>query len=403
MPIQTNMKAEVKAITPHLIAWRRDFHRHPELGFQEHRTAGIIARVLGDLGYEVQTGVANTGVVGVLEGQQSGPVIMLRFDMDALPIQEQSEAEYASQRAGVMHACGHDAHVAVGLGVATLVAGHRDEMSGALKLVFQPGEEGMNGAEVMVREGVLENPRPDVFISAHVWNSTPAGKVDVSAGPVMAAAGRWTCIVRGRGGHGAMPQQTVDPIVAAAQIVSSLQTIVSRNVGPLETAVVTVGTIHGGDAFNVIPNEVKLSGTIRTYDLSVREIVVRRMGVLTDQIARAYGATAEFAVDGLTPAVVNDPEVADVVREAAAAVLGAENVLTGEKVTVSEDAAFFMQDVPGCDFFLGSANASRGLDAPHHNPRFDVDEEVLSVGAGVMLQAVAQYLFRPLSHGHRET
>jgi len=391
-----DFKAEAELLREQLVAWRRDFHMHPELGFQEHRSAGLIADRLHELGYQVQTGVANTGVVGLLEGKQPGPVVMVRFDMDALPITEENETEYVSQNPGVMHACGHDAHMAMGLGFATLMAQRRDETTGTLKLVFQPGEEGMNGAEVMVEEGVLENPRPDVFLATHVWNEKPVGTIDVTPGAVMAACEEWTCTVRGKGGHGALPHQTVDPIVATAQIVTALQTIVSRNVSPLETAVVTVGMVHGGDAFNVIPSQVDLSGTIRTYSPRVREMVLRRVREVVERVAAACGAEAELEIAPSTPALVNDAEVVEVVRAAAEAAVGPgllQNVSSGERTMGSEDAAFFLRQVPGCYFFLGSANAERGLDAPHHNPRFDIDEDALPLGVAVLMHAVAHYLF----------
>ena len=387
-----DFRTEAQALRERLVAWRRDFHVHPELGFQEHRTAGVIAGLLRELGYQVQTGVAHTGVIGLLKGRHAGPVVMLRCDMDALPIAEENAAAYASQNPGVMHACGHDAHVAIGLGVATLMAQRRDEMAGTLKLVFQPGEEGMDGARVMIEQGALENPRPGVFLAAHVWSDMPVGTVNVSSGAVMAAAHKWTCTVRGQGGHGAMPHQTVDPIVATAHVVTALQTIVSRNVSPLETAVVTVGTLHGGDAFNVIPAQVNMSGTIRTYDPQVGETVVRRVREVVEGVAVACGATAELDVIPLTPAVINDAGVAEVVRAAAEAVLGPENVSSGIRTMGSEDAAFFLQAMPGCYFFVGAANAERGMGAPHHNPRFDVDEDVLPIGVAVLTHALAHYL-----------
>lgn len=388
-----DFRADAEALRERLVAWRRDFHMHPELGFQEHRAANLIADHLRDLGYRVQTQVANTGVVGLLEGDRPGPVVMVRFDMDALPITEENETDYVSQNSGVMHACGHDAHMAIGLGVATLMAQQRREIAGALTLVFQPGEEGMNGAEVMVmEEGVLENPRPDVFLAAHVWNQKPVGTVSVAPGAVMAAAEKWTCAVRGQGGHGALPHQTVDPVVAAAQIVTALQTVVSRNVNPLETAVVTVGTIHGGDAFNVIPTHVDMTGTIRTYSPRVREMVLRRARQVIEGVAEACGVETDVEITSLTPAVTNDPQVTEVVRAAAQAVVGSENVFSDERTMGSEDAAFFMQDVPGCYFFLGSANAERGLDAPHHNPRFDFDEDALPLGLAIFMQILAHYL-----------
>jgi amidohydrolase len=259
-------------------------------------------------------------------------------------------------------------------------------------VVFQPAEEDGNGAKAMVEEGVLESPRPDVVLATHIWNEKPIGTVGVSAGAVMAAAEKWTCTVRGKGGHGALPHQTVDPIVATAQIVTALQSVISRNVSPLETAVVTVGTVHGGDAFNVIPPQVDLSGTIRTYDPSTREMVLRRVREVIEGVATACGAAAELEIVPLTPAVINDARVAEVVHAAAEAVVGAENVSSDVQTMGSEDAAFFMQEVPGCYFFLGSANAKRGLNAPHHNPRFDFDEDALPLGVAVMMQTLAHYL-----------
>jgi amidohydrolase len=392
MELGSEFGRELGALQEQLVAWRRDFHAHPELGLQEVRSAEIIAAVLGELGYRVQTGVAQTGLVALLEGPRPGPVVMVRVDMDALPIQEQNEVPYRSCYAGLMHACGHDAHMAVGLGVATVMAQRRDELVGTLKLVFQPGEEGMDGARRMVDEGVLEDPCPDVFLSTHVWADSPVGTVNVSPGPVMAAADKWACTVRGKGGHGAMPHQTVDPVVATAHIVTALQTIVSRNVSPLDTAVVTVGTIHGGDAFNIVPAQVALTGTVRSYDPGVREHVLQRMRTIIEGVASACEVSTEFEDTALTPALVNDPAVAAVVRTAAEAVVGPENVFAGEQTMLSEDAALFMQDVPGCYFFLGSSNAERGLTWPHHNPRFDVDEGVLPIGVAVLARALAHYL-----------
>ena len=389
---QADSWTQAQALREQLVSWRRDFHRHPELALQEHRSAGIIAEILHDLGYEVETGVAETGVVARLRGKETGPVVMVRFDMDALPILEANETDYASQNRGVMHACGHDGHMAIGLGVATLLAQRRDTVSGTLKLVFQPGEEGGDGARMMVDEGVLEDPRPDVALIAHLWNEKPVGTVNVTPGPVMAAAEKWLCTVRGKGGHGALPHQAVDPIVATAQIVTALQTVVSRNVSPLETAVVTVGSFQAGDAFNVIPDRVDLSGTIRTYDPRVREDVLRRVREIVENVAEAYEASADLQINHLTPAVVNNPQVVEVVREAAEAVVGPQNVTSGERTMGSEDAAYFMEDVPGCYFFIGSANSERGLDASHHNPHFDFDEDALPVGVAVMAETTMRYL-----------
>jgi amidohydrolase len=387
-----DFRAEAEAMRDRLIAWRRDFHRHPELAFEEHRTAGLVAQHLDELGYQVETGVAQTGVIGLLEGASPGPVVMLRFDMDALEVSEATGAAYASQVPGRMHACGHDAHVAIGMGLAQLLADRRGEIAGTVKLVFQPAEEGGRGAEVMVREGVMENPAPDVFLAMHVWIDKPVGTANVTPGPAMAAAEEFSCTIYGEGGHGAAPHQTVDPIAAAAQVITALQTVVSRNVAPLEEAVISVGAIHGGDVFNVIPSHVEMKGTIRTFKPEIRELVLRRLREMIEGVTAACGASAELEVHSITPAVINDAETAQVVRQAAEAVVGPEQVSIGVKTMGSEDAAFFMEDVPSCYFFLGAANPEKGLVAPHHNPHFDIDEEVLVLGVAILAHAAAAYL-----------
>jgi len=388
-----NFRAEAEAMQEQLVAWRRDLHRHPELGFQEVRTAGLVADHLTRLGYEIQTGIAHTGVVGLMEGGAGpGPIVMLRFDMDALPIQEANQVEYASQVPGVMHACGHDGHVSIGMGVAALLARHRDGWPGAVKLVFQPAEEGLNGAERMIREGVLENPRPDTVLALHLWNQRPLGEALVAPGPVMAAVERWELTVVGEGGHGAMPHQTVDPIVATAQIITALQSIVSRNVDPRQAAVISVGTIHGGETFNVIPETVTLTGTIRTFDGEVRERVLRRTREVIEGVAGAMGAHVELTIEGISPALVNDPTVTALVQEVAQELLGSEAVIIQGQTTGGEDAAFFLREVPGCYLFLGSANPERGLDHPHHSPRFDFDERVLPLGVALLTTATVRLL-----------
>ncbi len=378
-----------RELEPQMIAWRRDLHRHPELGFQERRTAGVVSEVLQALGYRVQTGIAHTGVIGVLENGP-GPVVMARFDMDALPIQEANAVDYASCVPGVMHACGHDAHVATGLGVATWMAQHRDDWRGTLKLIFQPGEEGLNGGEVMVQEGALENPRPQAALVLHVWNKFPAGQVGISAGPVMAAAEQWRAVIRGRGGHAAAPHETVDPIVIAALTVTALQGIVSRNVDPQQTAVVSVGQIHGGTAFNIIPDEVTLGGTVRTFDEGIRQIVLNRLRSIVEGTAQLWGGSAELSLSAIAPAVVNDPQVTAVVRSVAEELLGPEAVLQ-ERTMGSEDAAFFLREIPGCYFFVGAAPGDRPV-AAHHNPHFDIDEKALTIGLALMVESLQRLM-----------
>lgn len=390
----TDFYAAAGALRDELVALRRDFHRHPELGFDEVRTAGIVAQRLNALGLEVQTGVGRTGVVGVLECARPGPVVLVRCDMDALPVQEDNSAPYASEIPGVMHACGHDGHTAIALTVARLLSERRAELPGTVKFVFQPAEEGLGGAEAMIQDGVLASPRPAAAFGLHLWNPLPAGQVGVTAGPMMAAAEILQITLTGRGGHGASPHETGDPIVAAAQVVSALQSVVSRNVAPLESAVVSITSLHAGTAFNVIPGRAELLGTIRTLQPSVREVVLERVRALVTGMAPAMGVAAQVDIQPLTPAVVNDPDAVAVVREAAAAVVGAENVVP-VRTMGSEDMSEFLNRVPGCFFFVGSADAARGLDAPHHNARFDFDERALVTGTAIMCEVVTRRLAAP--------
>ena len=376
---------EANRIYDQLIAWRRDFHQHPEVGLGTHRTAGVVARTLRTLGYTVQEGIAEAGVVGVLENGD-GPVIMNRVDMDALPIQEENPVAYASKVPGCMHACGHDAHTAIGLGVATIMAEHRHTWSGTLKLVFQPGEEGQNGAEVMVREGVLENPHPLVILATHVWNHIPFGTVAASPGPVMAAAEAFKVVFHGKGGHGALPEKTVDPVVTAAMAIVNLQTIVSRNVGALETAVISVGAVRSGDAFNVIPETAELRGTIRTYDAEVRERVLRRLHTVIHSTAEMMDATAEIELLPVTPALVNDRSVTSLVQEVVVDLFG-QDALASVLTMGSEDAAFFLDEVPGCYLFIASGPEDY-LERPHHSSKFDIDERALINGVGVIVESL---------------
>lgn len=373
-------------------AVRRDLHRHPELGFQEVRTAGVVARELQSLGLEVSTGVGKTGVVAVLEGERPGPVLMLRFDMDALPIVEETGAEYASERPGVMHACGHDGHVAVGLTVARLLHTHRHELAGSVKLVFQPAEEGLGGAEQMIADGVLENPRPNLALGLHLWNEQPLGWIGATAGPSMAASETFTIKIRGQGGHGAVPHLAVDPILAAAQVISAVQSIVSRSVSPLDTAVISVTSLRGGEAFNVIPSVVEMKGTIRTFRPQVRSMVLERFHSVVEGVASALGCQAEIEITSITPAVINDAEVTEAVRQMSRRLLPDHRIDPEAMTMGSEDMAFFLREVPGCFFFVGSANKEKGLDAAHHHPRFDFDEKALPQAAALMAATAAELL-----------
>jgi amidohydrolase len=388
----TDYLAEANELFEYTRQLRRDFHAHPELGFQEVRTAGVVASELKDLGLEVTPRIAETGVVALLEGNKAGPVVLLRFDMDALPITEETGAEYASQTPGIMHACGHDGHTAIGLTVARLLRNHRRELAGTVKLVFQPAEEGLGGAERMVAEGVLENPRPDLALSLHIWNDSPLGWLGIVEGPVMAASEVFTVTITGKGGHGALPHLAVDPVLAAAHTITAVQSIVSRNVPPLKSGVVSFTALSGGEAFNVIPNTVQLKGTIRTFEQGVREVIMNRFEAIVKGVVEAMGCTAEIEIHNITPAVVNDPQITTTVHHIAETILPEVSIETNYQTMGSEDMAYFMQGIPGCYILIGSANDKAGLNAKHHNPRFNFDEQVLPRAAGLMAAATAHFL-----------
>lgn len=371
---------------------RRDFHRHPELGFKEFRTAGIVAKELNNLDLKVDTGVAETGVVALLDGGRPGPVVLLRFEMDALPIVEENTTEYASHTPGIMHACGHDGHTAVGLTVARLLHAHREELAGSVKFVFQPAEEGLGGAKIMVAEGILENPKPDITLAFHFWNEERIGWLGIVPGPIMAAAEIFHVKVIGKGGHGALPHQAKDPILASAQIITALQSISARNISPLQSAVISVGTIHAGEVFNIIPSKVEFHGTIRTFEPGVRQYILERFHQVVTGVAQTYGCQVEIEAEQLTPAVINDPRVTAQVQRVAKTILPDNHVERNYRTMVSEDMAFMMQDIPSCYFLIGSANPEKGLNASHHHPRFDFDEDALPHAVAMMAATAASFI-----------
>lgn len=390
---------QARELFPYTQSLRRDFHMHPELGFQEIRTGGIVAKELEALGLEVTKGVGRTGVVGLLEGSKPGPTLLLRFDMDALPIREETGAEYASQTPGVMHACGHDGHTAIGLTVAKILNAHRHELNGNIKFCFQPSEEGTNGeesggAEAMMRDGLFESPRVDMSLSLHLWNEKPLGWVGITPGPIMAGAEIFTIRVTGRGGHGAIPDAAVDPVIAAAHIVTALQSIVSRNVPPLETAVVSVTNVHGGTTFNVIPQDVMLEGTIRTFDATVRTKLLERLESIARGVGEGMGCTVEVNVRKITPALINHEAMAAAVQETARRVLPESDLDSAYQTMTAEDMAYMQEKIPGCYFFVGSNDRSRSLDYGHHHPKFDFDEEALVRGSALMAAAAMDMLRR---------
>jgi amidohydrolase len=388
-----SFRPEFEALREQLVAWRRDFHQHPEIAFEEVRTSAIVAERLHSLGLEVQAGVGQTGVIGILEGNQDGPTVLVRADMDALPIHEANSTDYISHTAGKMHACGHDAHTAIALSVATLLSENREQLAGRVKFIFQPAEEIGEGAAAMIADGALNNPTPDVTLGLHVWNSLPVGQVAVTDGPSMAGAQSFILRIDGNGGHAASPHETRDPVVAAAQIISAAQTIVSRNVSPLESGVISFTQVHGGDAFNVIPSAVEIRGTIRSYKHEIRDVLNARLQQIVTGIADAMGCTATLEILREIPPVVNDAVVGQRLREGFRQIAPDLEILENIRTMGSEDMAYFLENTPGTYFFVGSANSQQGLDFPHHHPRFDIDEDTLVIGASLLTSAIADYVW----------
>jgi amidohydrolase len=401
--------AATLAAEAQVTAWRRDFHTHPELGNREFRTAGIVAEVLRGLGLdEVKTGVAHTGVVGLLKGGLPGPVVALRADMDALPVAEETGLPFASQvRAqwngedvGVMHACGHDAHTAILLGVATVLSQLRAQLRGSVKFIFQPaeemppeGEEG--GAQMMVAQGALQNPVPQAVFGLHVTSRGEVGTVGYRPGPAMASADTLKIDIEGRQTHGAMPWYGVDPIVTAAQVVLGLQTIVSRGLDlTREPAVVTLGTIRGGVRQNIIPDSVRMTGTIRSFDEEMRDDIHERVTTLAESIARGSRAGCKVCITKHYPVTINDPRLTEQMLPALRRAAGAGNVSLVPKVMGSEDFSFFQRIVPGLFVFVGCAakGSAPGSAAPNHSPRFVVDEGSLLVGMRVLAHLTCDFL-----------
>jgi amidohydrolase len=391
---QDTLKSEIDEMVPDIVALRRDLHQHPELAFEEVRTSEIVAGRLRALGLEVQTGIAQTGVVGLLRGTagEGGRTLAIRADMDALPIHELNEVDYRSTVDGKMHACGHDGHVSIALAVATLLSRHRDQLKGAVKFVFQPAEEVIGGAAPMVQAGVMEGV--DGVIGLHLFSGHPVGRVGVRSGPIFAAADRLELRVKGKGGHAAMPEGTIDPVVTAAQIILALQTLISRETSPFERAVLTIASVHAGSAFNIIPEEVVLQGTLRTFDEGYRQRIIARLREMAQSIATAHRATCEVEVADGCLACVNDPAMTEVVRRAAEAAAGPACVDSDERVmtTGSDDMAYFLHAVPGCYFIVGARNEAKGAVYPHHHPRFNIDEEALPVAVEVLTRAALDYL-----------
>ncbi len=384
---------EVAQLAEAVVDLRRTLHRWPELGFHETRTSALVTERLQALGLEVRTGMAQTGVLGILRGDGEGKTVLLRADMDGLPIEEASGVPYASQNRGVMHACGHDGHTAILLTVANVLAQRRQQFSGTVKFAFQPAEElPPGGAKGMIEEGALEDPSVDAAFGLHLWNGLPVGKIGVDEGPIMASVDRFDIVIKGVGSHGAYPHTGIDPIVVGSHIVAALQTVVSREVPPLAPVVVTVGKFQGGTAFNVIPSQAELSGTVRTIDARIREEMPARIERIVRGITSGMRAEYAFNYAFGYPVTVNDVNRAQFARQVAGAVVGNANVVSAGMTMGAEDMSYFLEAVPGCYLRLGSGNPDKGLIHPHHSALFNFDEAALPIGVELLTQLTLAYL-----------
>ena len=372
-----------------IITWRREFHENPELSGEEIRTSERVCEELKKINIEVKR-IGKTGILGILEGNKPGKTVALRADMDALPVQEANNIPYKSKNKGIMHACGHDGHTAMLLGAAKLLSQMRDKIKGRVKFIFQPAEENTQGASMMIKGGAIEGV--DAILGIHLWADLAVGKVSVEAGPRMAASDRFKITIRGKGGHGAMPHQGVDVIVAASAVVMNLQSIVSREIGPLEPAVVTIGKFHGGERFNIINEEVLMEGTTRCFNLQVRDkfpIMIERM---IKETAKAYRAKGELEYILGAPPVINNFQISQIASQAVTKNFGEESVVKFEKVTAGEDFAFYGQEAPSVMALVGARNESKGVMYPHHHKKFNIDEDALIIGTTLYSQFALDFL-----------
>lgn len=395
MPVATadsRIRSQIRELQPQIVQWRRSLHQKPELGFREFLTSEFVAQKLTEWGISHETGIAKTGIVATIAGDRPGRTFAIRADMDALPIQELNDVPYKSQHDGVMHACGHDGHTAIALGTACYLSHHRSDFAGTVKIIFQPAEEGLGGAEPMVAAGVLKNPDVEAIVGLHLWNQLPVGTVGVRTGALMAAVECFELTIQGKGGHGAIPQQTIDSVVVGAQVVTALQTIVARNINPIDSAVVTVGDFHAGTAHNVIADSARMGGTVRYFNPTYKGYFKQRMEQVIKGVCDSHGASYDLNYWELYPPVINDGAIADLVRSVAEEVIESPLGIVPECQTMGgEDMSFFLQAVPGCYFFLGSANAAKGLAYPHHHPRFDFDETALGTGVEIFVRCVEMF------------
>ncbi len=382
-----DLKTQVESLTEQIIAWRRDFHRHPEIAFEEHRTSSVLRKFMEDLNIPVQA-MAKTGLRGMLKGKPGGKTVALRADIDALPLKEEGDKEYISENPLATHACGHDGHMAILMGVIQLLTERRDSLPGNAVFLFQPSEERIpGGAKQMIEEGALEDV--DAIFGLHLWQNLPTGVVGLVKGAMMAQPDQFTIRVLGKGGHGSMPQQTVDPILVASHLVVNIQSIASRNVDPLKPVVVSFGTVSGGTINNIIPGKVELTGTVRSFEPEVQELAERRLREITEMTCKTFGASAEVQYERGYPPVVNDEGMVEFVEQAAKDTLGKGRVKLIDPVMGGEDFSYFLLKVPGAFLFFGMGD---GTEFPHHHPAFDLDEKALSQATWLMTHLALEYL-----------
>jgi amidohydrolase len=382
-----DIKKDIEEITPKLIEWRRDFHRHPEVAFQETRTSQVLKEFMKSQDIPV-TACAKTGLRGLLKGRPEGRTVALRADIDALPLKEEGDRDYISINPGAAHACGHDGHMAILMGVIQILAKRRESLPGDIVFLFQPSEERIpGGAKIMIEEGALEGV--DAIFGLHLWQPLPTGKVGIIKGPMMAQPDAFTIIIKGKGGHGSMPQQTVDPILVASQVVVNAQSIVSRNIDPLKPAVVSFGTVEGGTIYNIIPETVRLTGTVRSFDPEIQKLAERRLKEVVNDTCRTFGAQAEIEYVQGYPALVNNAEMVDFVHDVLGRTLGEDRFQHIDPVMGGEDFSYFLQKVPGAFLFFGMGS---GMDYPHHHPAFDLDEKSLPDAVKLLTALALEYI-----------
>lgn len=391
--MKDKLESVLQSVEPKILEIRRKIHRYPELAFQETKTAALISSVLDEWEIEHETGIAQTGIAALVGEDNSGPVIGIRADMDALPMQEENTHEFRSRINGCMHACGHDGHVAMGLGTAMLAKELKSYLPGKIKFIFQPAEEGPGGAKPMIEAGVLDEPRVDYMLALHIWAAAEAGQIGVKSGSSFAAIDEFDLKIIGENSHGASPHEGKDAVVVSSEIIQALQNIVSRSVDPVDPAVITIGKIEGGDRRNIIADEVTMEATVRSLNKGMRDKLETRIREIVSGICQAHSVDFQLDYRNLYPPLHNDDHVTRVVNNQAEKIVGQKNVVQVSAPTMGgEDFAYFLRERPGTMFWLGGRNEEKNIDAPHHNPRFDFDEEIMPLGVKILFHSARRLM-----------